>query len=57
VQIRERNTDFSKVSFNENERLRPGVEEFLKPSAQSGIVKQKSDEIAGGIKFLKFTAA
>lgn len=50
VQIRERNTDFSKVNFNENERLRPDVEEFLKPSAQSGIVKQKSDEIAGGIK-------
>ena len=50
VQIRERNTDFGKVNFNENEPLRPGVAEFLKPSARSGIVKQKSDEIAGGIK-------
>ena len=50
VQIRERNTDFNKVNFNENERLRPDAEEFLKSSAQSGIVKQKSDEIAGGIK-------
>ena len=50
IQIDERNTDFSKVSFNENEPLRPGVAEFLKPSVQSGIVKQKSDEIAGGIK-------
>ena len=53
VQTIERNTDFSKVKFNPNEKLNPEVAKFLEPSAQiqiDGVVKQKSDEIAGGIK-------
>jgi len=53
VETFERNTDFSKVKFNPNEKLNPEVAKFLEPSAQiqiDGVVKQKSDEIAGGIK-------
>ena len=53
IEISERNTDFSKVSFNENERLSPEIEEFLKPSKLipvEGAAKQKSDEIAGSLK-------
>ena len=68
VEIFERNTDFSKVNFNENEKLSPDLMEFVNPwkhleisgSAElikpwehvriDGIVKQKSDEIAGDIK-------
>lgn len=48
----QRNTDFSRVNFNENEKLSPEVSNFLKPTAHiqtSGIVKQKADEIVGGI--------
>jgi len=53
IEISERNTDFSKVSFNENERLSPEIEEFLKPSKlipASGAAKQKSDEITSSLK-------
>ena len=52
VRTQERNTDFSKVNFNENEKLSPEVEFFLKPTKQipnTGIVKQKADEIVKGI--------
>ena len=53
IEISERNTDFSKVSFNENERLSPEIEEFLKPSKLipvEGAAKQKSDEITDSLK-------
>ncbi|WP_298783277.1 transglutaminase-like domain-containing protein [uncultured Campylobacter sp.] len=53
IEISERNTDFSKVSFNENKRLSPEIEEFLKPSKLipvEGAAKQKSDEITGSLK-------
>ncbi|MFL1706437.1 transglutaminase domain-containing protein [Campylobacter sp. MOP7] len=52
VRTQERNTDFSKVNFNENEKLSPEVEFFLKPTKQipnTGIVKQKAEEIVKGI--------
>lgn len=53
VKTIERNTDFSRVNFNENEKLSPEIQHFLKPTAQipnTGIVKQKADEIVGNIK-------
>ncbi|KEA46625.1 transcriptional regulator [Campylobacter mucosalis] len=53
VQTFERNTDFSKVNFNENEKLSPQIEYFLKPTTQipnSGIVKEFADKIVGDIK-------
>ncbi|MDA3053988.1 MULTISPECIES: transglutaminase-like domain-containing protein [unclassified Campylobacter] len=53
VQTTERNTDFSKVNFNENEKLAPEIAKFLQPTTQiqiDGVVKQKSDEIVGNIK-------
>ena len=53
VEISERNTDFSRVNFNENEKLEPQIAEFLKPSKLipvSGAVKQIADEVAGGVK-------
>ena len=53
IEISERNTDFSKVSFNENERLSPEIEEFLKPSKLipvEGAAKRKSDEITDSLK-------
>lgn len=48
----ERNTDFSKVNFNENEKLSPEVEQFLRPTTHietDGVVKEKADEIVKGI--------
>lgn len=53
VQTQERNTDFSKVNFNPNEKLTPEIEFFLKPTQHipnTGIVKQRAEEITKGIK-------
>lgn len=53
VQTHERNTDFNKVNFNENEKLSPEIEYYLKPTAQiptTGIVKEFADKIVGKTK-------
>ncbi|NLK65951.1 MAG: transglutaminase domain-containing protein [Campylobacteraceae bacterium] len=49
----ERNTDFSKVNFNENEKLSPEIAKYLeatKTIQTDGAVKEKADEITKGIK-------
>ncbi|MBR8463841.1 transglutaminase domain-containing protein [Campylobacter sp. faydin G-24] len=53
VQTQERNTDFSRVNFNPNEKLEPYIAKFVKPSIHiqtDGIVRQKALEIVGGLK-------
>lgn len=48
----DRKTDFSKVKFNENEKLNDKVKKYLKPTTSiqiNGIVKQKTDEITKNI--------
>ncbi|OPA77894.1 transcriptional regulator [Campylobacter pinnipediorum subsp. pinnipediorum] len=53
VQTQDRNTDFSKVNFNENEKLSPEIEKFLKPTTQipvDGVVFEKAKQIVGNIK-------
>ena len=48
----ERNTDFSKVNFNENEKLSPEVQKFLQATQTmqiDGVVKEKALEITKGI--------
>lgn len=49
----ERNTDFSKVKFDESEVLTPNVAKYLASTAHiktDGVVKQKADEIIAGVK-------
>ena len=53
VETFERNTDFSKVKFNPNEKLSAETEFYLKPTQHipnDGIVKQKAGEITKGVK-------
>ncbi|MBE2985393.1 transglutaminase domain-containing protein [Campylobacter sp. RM9344] len=53
VRTTERNTDFSKVNFNENEKLSKEIEFYLKATAQiptTGIVKEFADKIIGKTK-------
>ena len=53
AQTFERNTDFSKVKFNPNEKLSPETEFYLKSTQHipnDGIVKQKAEEITKGVK-------
>ncbi|CAD7286691.1 hypothetical protein LMG8286_00489 [Campylobacter suis] len=53
VQTTERNTDFSKVNFKENEKLAPEISRYLEPTAQiptTGIVKEFADKIVGKTK-------
>lgn len=48
----DRTTDFSKVNFDENEKLSPEVAKFLEPTRSiqtDGVVKAKADEIVKGI--------
>jgi transglutaminase-like putative cysteine protease len=52
ITTQERNTDFSKVNFDENEELAPELLEYLKPSRHiqiDGVVKEKAEEITQGI--------
>ena len=53
IQTTERNTDFSKVNFDPNEKVDPAVLEFLKPTSHiptDGVVRAKALEIIGNIK-------
>lgn len=53
AQTQERNTDFSKVNFNENEKLAPEISRYLQPTAQipvTGVVKEFADKIVGKTK-------
>ncbi len=53
VETTERNTDFSKVNFDENEKLAPEIAQYITPTAQipnTGIVKQRAEEIVGKTK-------
>ncbi|MCD8212737.1 MAG: transglutaminase-like domain-containing protein [Campylobacter sp.] len=53
IQTIERNTDFSKVNYNENEKLEPSILKFLRPTSHiptDGVVRAKALEIIGDIK-------
>ncbi|WP_148802874.1 transglutaminase-like domain-containing protein [Campylobacter concisus] len=53
IQTTERNTDFSKVNFDPNEKVDPAVLEFLKPTSHiptDGVVRAKALEIVGNLK-------
>ena len=53
IEISERNTDFSRVNFNENEKLAPEISRYLQPTAQipvTGVVKEFADKIVGKTK-------
>ena len=53
VETFERNTDFSKVNFDPNEKVDPAILEFLKPTSHiptDGVVRAKALEIIGNTK-------
>ena len=53
IQTTERNTDFSKVNYDPNEKVDPAVLEFLKPTSHiptDGVVRAKALEIVGNLK-------
>ena len=53
IQTTERNTDFSKVNFDPNEKVDPAILEFLKPTSHiptDGVVRAKALEIIGNTK-------
>lgn len=53
IQTTERNTDFSKVNFDPNEKVDPAILEFLKPTSHiptDGVVRAKALEIVGNLK-------
>lgn len=53
IQTTERNTDFSKVNYDPNEKLDPAILEFLKPTSHiptDGVVRAKALEIVGNLK-------
>lgn len=53
IKTHDRITDFSKVNFNENEKLDESIAKYLKPSEHiftSGIVKEYALKITKGIK-------
>ena len=53
IQTTERNTDFSKVNYDPNEKVDPAILEFLKPTSHiptDGVVRAKALEIIGNTK-------
>lgn len=53
ITTQERQTDFSKVNYDESEVLGPEFQEYLQPTRHiqiDGVVKEKAEEIIQGIK-------
>ena len=53
ISTQERNTDFSKVNYDESEELTPDLPEYLEPTRHiqiDGVAKEKAEEITQGIK-------
>ena len=53
IQTTERNTDFSKVNYDPNEKVDPAILEYLKPTSHiptDGVVRAKALDIVGNLK-------